>query len=422
MTVSPVVGPLKDEPYRRLDPAAATRPYTSVTPAGEIAEPNALRPAGKDLSEPLPRDVALLKVIPADVGGQPGFRLEGYFRGQIWTGSETDLSSQLKPEQSIGEVLDTADGNVDNPVLREAAVGYFKLILAWSRTKYSLHRWLTDLRRVVGADLRLVVWDDTDLGLPWELYRFQVDDQHLWLGAAMQVIRWTTIHDADRHDQFSAVRNSRPSGAEILCFEDRALVPENSHHTITNIALCTEMETLVRLCRALDSDSDKYGLVYVRAHGKYGGSMTTTTLGDIDLATFETLHLRAIRTSGSVVLLNACSSARPVFDPAPGDRANRNFAEIFLRHHARAVVATLGEVPIASSAALARKVVREARQQGVHLPELLRRRREDAARELPRDTLELTDRHKHAILSFLHDSLYVYFGHPDFVFTLGEPS
>jgi CHAT domain-containing protein len=310
----------------------------------------------------------------------------------------------------------------DDAAVRQAAVAYYDFVMAWSSTKYSLHTWLTRLQEVAGTSLRLVVWDDTDMGIPWELYRYVVGDQAVWLGASFQVTRWTTVHEAGRHDQFSAEAEPRLSGTGILCFEDAKLVPRKGGLSITTIAECHEMPTLGTLCRALDSAAQHYGLVYVRAHGKYGGDLTTTTLGGISLAKFQTLRLSAIHASGSVVLLNACNSARPVFDPAPGDAANRNFAEVFLRHRARAVVATMGEVPTGSSASLARKVIADARSGGVRLPELLRRRRADAARDLPPDTLDLTEEQEEAIRSFLYASLYVYFGHPDAVITLGEPS
>jgi hypothetical protein len=350
------------------------------------------------------------------VPGRYRFRLEGYFRGRVWSSDETDETAHLRPGLAIDDALD--DGS---EAALDAAVTYYEFLMAWSSTKHALRGWLTRLRRAVGTGLRLVIWDDTDTGIPWELYRLAEPDGYRWLGAEFQVTRWTTIHDTGRHDQFSAVGESMRSGGEILCFEDGTLVAE-AGLSITSLTAVSSATSLVELLRRLDDEERRFGLVYVRAHGERGADVRSTRLGGIPLAKFETLGLRAMHASGSVVLLNACNSARPVVDPAMGDRANRNFAEIFLRRRARAVVATMGEVPTGSSAALARSVIARARSGGVLIPEFLRNRRAQAARDLPADTLALEPGEREAIQDFLYASRYVYFGHPDAVFVLGEPS
>ncbi|WP_433789134.1 hypothetical protein [Actinoplanes sp. CA-252034] len=424
MTDNPVVNRLKNMPSPgRLAPVAAER-----TGHGRVQAP-AEEPIGipvpaarPDLSRRLPDDVALLKVIATeDAHGRPRFRLEGYFRGRVWTGDEADEAGHVKPRMAIDDALRARPGEVGSDAALTAAVEYYEFIMAWSSTKHSLRSWLTRLQDAAGSSLRLVIWDDTDAGIPWELYRITGDGPPVWLGAAFQVTRWTTIHDTGRHAQFSASAEPRQSGAEIICYEDQALVRETGL-SIRSVAACSVMDTLVGLLRMLESEARHFGLVYVRAHGRHGDTLHSATLDGISLAKFETLQLRAVRASGSLVLLNACNSARPVFDPALGDHANRNFAEIFLRHRARAVVATIGEVPTSTSAALARSLIAQARSRGVRLPEFLRDRRARAARDLPADTLDLEPGEQEAIQDFLYASRYVYFGHPDTVFMLEEPT
>jgi hypothetical protein len=133
------------------------------------------------------------------------------------------------------------------------------------------------------------------------------------------------------------------------------------------------------------------------------------------------MALPGLARSRSVVFLNACNSARGVIDRALGDRLNRNFAEIFLRQRAAAVVATLAEVEIGHSAALAKRIVRDARDHGgVRLPEFLRQHRARYASLLPGDTLNPTREEQMKILAFLFASVFAYFGHPESVFRLGQ--
>ncbi|GIF44155.1 CHAT domain-containing protein [Actinoplanes xinjiangensis] len=419
MTTNRVAGALKGlTAPAPLAPVAAERTAgarPAAPPGDEIGI--AVPAAAPDLSERLPEDVALLKVIAVDdVPGRYRFRLEGYFRGRVWSTDESDESAHLRPGLTIDGALEAGDDTA-----LDAAVEYYEFIMAWSSTKHALREWLTRLHRTVGAFHRLIIWDDTDTGIPWELLRLTFGDEHLWLGADFEVTRWTTIHDTGRHHQFSARDEQVRSGGEILCYEDRDLV-SRAGLSISSVAACSSRETLVALLRDLDLEERRFGLVYVRAHGEYGADLRSAKLGGISLSRFETLRLRAMRASGSVVMLNACNSARPVFDPAMGDRANRNFAEVFLRRHARAVLATMGEVPTGSSAALARRMIVLARSGGVRIPEFLRQHRAGSARGLPADTLTLDAEQREAIRDFLYASRYVYFGHPDAVFVLGEPS
>ena len=128
-----------------------------------------------DLSAALPDDVALLKVVLTRVDDQECFRLELYWRHRILV---TDTPEELRRQGRPGFVLaDELDHNISPP---EAVDCYTKL-RAWSQTKYELTRWLTILRREIGTDLRLIVWDDTDFGIPWELFWHAMEKpRHGW--------------------------------------------------------------------------------------------------------------------------------------------------------------------------------------------------------------------------------------------------
>lgn len=368
-------------------------------------------PARPDLSSGLPPDTALLKVILTRSGGHDCFQLQGHFRQQTWVTGTEELRHQHRPGMILADELEGPGG-------LDAAVGCYLFLRNWSDTKPGLTRWLTALRRQAGSRLRLIVWDDTDFGIPWELFWHSMDGASGWLGVIAQVIRWTTVHDADRHDQFSA-EITNCAGRKVLCYEDGALTGGTYSIARPGDPRFHAVPTMDYLLRALERRTSAFGLVYVRCHGEHHGDIFKAKLAGVRLADLSIRILPALRDSKPVVFLNACNSARPVIDPKFGDDVNRNFAEVFLRQRASGVVATMAEVPIAQSAVLASRLLNDARSGVVQLPEFLRAHRARHAGRLPKQvTAQLDDADKIAICSFLYASSFAYFGHPDSTFTL----
>jgi hypothetical protein len=400
-------------------PAAApatTEPGPQVVADAETLELEATR---TDLSRGLPDDTALLRVVPAMVDGQQCFRLEGSFRRRPWATARADA---LRRQRRLGLVLaDELDRVREDATLASRCSTMLK---EWSSTKYELSRWLTELRGELGTRLRLVVWDDTDFGIPWELFWHRMGDTTAWLGTVVQVIRWTTVHDPERHNQFSADSGDYGGTGEILFYEDGTLVQSPAHR------ICPQplprpgyrqAPTMQDLLTTLGDGSQAYGAVYVRCHGTYHRQIDRAMLADVSLATFADQELTALRKSRALVFLNACNSARAVIDERLGDGANRNFAEVFLRHRAAAVLATMAEVPVAQSARIAQVIIEKGRADGIRPSEYLRDLRARYAGNLPTGTHQLTAIDHARIGAFLYISMVVCFGHPDAVFRLEQP-
>ncbi|WP_250029284.1 CHAT domain-containing protein [Paractinoplanes maris] len=404
-----------DAPGGRPDPQAAARREAPRMPSPAAVGISVSHAEKQDLSEELKPDTALMKIIWTERDGQVRYRFEGYFRGHVWI---DESAGWRKAAPDIGAALAGPEDGRDEVAILTAAVDYYQFIRQWSDTKFELGKWLTRIRRAAGPDLHLVVWDDTDLGIPWELIRHKLDGPPDWLGVTTQITRWMTIRDEHRHDQFSAAPGPFRSGGEILAFEDPRLV-EDDAQSIAGLASCRRMAKLGDLLDELLAEVDSYGVIYVRAHGRHSDDLSKKRLADVTLAEFDD-WLPAVQLSQPMVFLNACDSATPSFDPAYGDALGHSFAETFLRNAAAAVVATLGEVPTGSSAALARRIIRDARAGGVHIPELLRSRRADAVKSLPKTTRNLEPRQQAAILNFLYTSMFVYYGHPDAIFALEQ--
>ena len=401
-------------PQQPPRPKTAQRPQMSEpSPQEANVDPDLeqISPTRRDLSASLPSDTALLKVVMTAVDGQDCFRLEGYFRGRVWVTNQEELRNQRRIDMILADEM-------DGPLGREAAIRCYAFLQAWSSTKYGLTQWLTTLRREAGPKLRLIVWDDTDFGIPWELFWHNMEDHVGWLGVVVQVVRWTTVHDANRHDQFSA-KPSQSRGGEVLYYEDRDLAGPGFSICDSEGFGFTAMATMEDLLRTLAVKSKSYGLVYVRGHGVHSPDIFKAAIAGVHLSDLGCRALPALKESESVVFLNACNSARPVIDTRFGDNSNRNFAEIFLRQHAAAVIATMAEIPVAQSTALARGLVKRARSEGVQLSEYLRLHRAKYAAILPVHIMDLSGEEQDTIRAFLYASMFAFFGHPESIFKLG---
>jgi hypothetical protein len=387
--------------------------------------PTEMDATSQDLAAGLPKAVALLKVIRTRHAGKDCFQLEMHSyseeksRYELEVANSPDaLTRQGRPdEMRVDSLCQGADPS--------GAVTFYKQMNNWSDSKYELAKWITKLHQECersNDSFRLIVWDDTDFCIPWELYRHKIPQKPAqWLGVIAEVIRWTTVHDPERHGQFSAGESYGADGP-VLLYEDTDLVEneqqsiydqewEHTYKRFDSFAdLLMELERLVRL-----------SLIYVRGHGTHGDTLEEATLAGVSLADASTLDFIALHEARPMVFLNACNSARAVIDKSIGDEVNRNFAEVFLRHYASGVVATMAEVDVNYSAALARELVLQARSaNGVRIPEFLRTEREREAAGLPSNTLRLAGKDEEKILRFLRACMFAYFGHPDSVFRLAS--
>ena len=178
----------------------------------------------QDLRERLPETVALLKVIPHKrPDGAECFQLEMYSHRGLQTAKDAAaLERQGRPGLVLAEKL---AGDVNPAVVEEC---YDELLDPGERPE--LTSWLTDLRQDpdIGDDLQLIIWDDTDFGISWELFWHQMDEAPAWLGTVAEIIRWVTVRTPERRRQFTAEK-STAADDRVLYYEDPALVRTPNH-------------------------------------------------------------------------------------------------------------------------------------------------------------------------------------------------
>jgi len=280
-------------PVKPPAPRAARQPDEpgpgTITAVAD-AELTEMAATWQDLREQLPETVALLKVIPHKRhDGAECFQLEMYSSRGIQTAKDrAALERQGRPGLVLAEKLVR---DVDPAVAEEC----YDELLDWSTTKPELTRWLTELRRDTGDELRLIIWDDTDFGISWELFWHEMDESSAWLGTVAEIIRWVTVRAPERRRQFSDLKGDAIGGS-VLYYEDSALLP-TPNYSICDLAepgSYIDGKTMKELLGKLEDkgNAGQYGLVYIRGHGKHSKLRKEAALAGITLLKISGLQLR----------------------------------------------------------------------------------------------------------------------------------
>jgi hypothetical protein len=387
-------------------PALAAGPEDAVAADSAVAT----GVGAVDQDAPLPAGHAKLEVHRAYKAGKEAFRLRG-LSAELPLES-TVTSQQLRPPDiGLGNV--TEEGEFPSEVLLA--------ILEWSGNQQPLLAWIAELR-ALHPDLQLVIWDDTDYDIPWELLWLDPDQQRGLaggcLGTLVDVSRWTTIRDA-KLDRSPLNEPSDCSGGVVSYLApdmvaDAAAFNAFSHRPYHQIGL---------FLNDLDRENLNAGLLYIGCHAKYGSSLADLMLGTVTWRELNHLGMTALRGWQTLVFLNACHSGRLLQYRGQGEDANRGFAELFLRKGARACIASAGKVGDAEAHALLEALV----EQFTVAPELpvshiLRRFRQAAVDALPwkppnvprtrNDDGSLNVEGQKQVRRLLYSFMFVYYGHP----------
>jgi hypothetical protein len=333
-----------------------------------------------------------------------GFRVSGAHR-EIELVS-TGGSRYRRPEIALGDLV--APGG-------EMPADVLWLLREWSRTHDEITDWLNALRAAVGADLRLVVWDDTGFEIPWELLWLPAAAGHPagWLGALLPVVRWTTLHG--RSAAVASPYDDQPveSHGELVVYlidemaaDAEVLAPYGPLRRADGPGLLTR----------LTQTDPRIGLVYVASHGTAEESTVRRRLGELRLTSLSFDPLPGLSASRSLVVLNACHSGRLFADPRLNDSLLRGFAEAFLRHGASAVIGTTGEVDTVRAGQVAAELLAALAGAGpAHVARALRDVRARIAAATPADTDDQRE-----LLPFLSTFMYVCYGNALTTLRLGD--
>lgn len=397
-------------PARPLSPRPLAAPRAPALPenVAEPQEPVRLPAAPVDPDARLPRGFAKLSVQRAY--GEPG-------QEAFWlTGHSGELETRLDSEYTRLRPRDLALHNLrEGSALEPSEI--LNGLADWSEAQQPLVRWIDGLRARWGADLHLVVWDDTDYDIPWELLHLPGRPEQGVsagiLGALVTVVRWTTIREAGA-DPFGTPAEC--TGRVVGYYSERmrrdmAVFDGYDHWTHHGL--------LRPFLAELERPDLGAGLVYMGCHAEYGGRAHEVRIAGVSWSELNRLPMAGLRGGATLVCLNACDSGRLFDNRARGEKALRGFAELFLRKGAVGCIATSGKV----GDDVAHELIKELVERLCADPELpvaqaLREFRARAAARLP-DPTELIGlsgpervARQRRILWVLYSFMFLYFGHP----------
>jgi hypothetical protein len=293
-------------------------------------------------------------------------------------------------------------------------------LASWSRTKTELVAWLTAIQQRHSDQLTLIIRDNTDFGIPWELFRLPPDARHgtpgEWLGALVSVVRCTV-------GQGPAGRDPRPdcSGGVMAYVAEGAMLADQPLMRTLDAEV---LDTLWELIDQLDQDGHPLALVYIACHGEYGPTIFDFTLDEQDrvsVADVDTRTLRRLAEYGGLVFANACHSGRLINDPELNDGVLRGFADAFLRGGASGFLGTIGAVSESQARRAARQILaRLGADRRTPVPVMLRDYRRELVRTAAGEGLARARDEDAArqLLRFFYAFMYVYYGSPETVITL----
>lgn len=387
-------------------PSFASRPPVISEPENveQVAEAAlGMEPDQVSLEAELPANVALLCVSRASFEGLPSFKLHFHYRSQVRAAAlSQDLEEQRPPELVLAKIAEETNSG-DSP-WRDA---YYDM-MSWWAPKRKLVQWIRVLLSTA-EEPRLIVWDNTDYEIPWELFYQKIQGaEGRWLGELIPVIRWITVHDGGKPWHYDAQEHRCVGGLLMLEEPEMAVRPDG----FKRYEIEQRVQTMYELARRLDVPTHPFGLLVIRCHGVYSKDIRRYTLAGLSLNEYTEFPMQALSEAGALVFINACVAARPVIDVRHPGAASRSFAEIFLRHGAAGVIATVGNIDLQHSHDFAVRLLESSETEDLNVPEAIRSHRAYYAGKVRRPTGGLDKRTESDFKRFFSSFMYVYFGHP----------
>jgi nucleoside phosphorylase len=256
--------------------------------------------------------------------------------------------------------------------------------------------WFIALRKRLDADSNsklshLIINDRTDFEIPWEMLNLPGKET---LGTATQIVRWHDIQDPETWEPIPPHTSERHCCQGDILIHANAQDFDNAYRGIQALQVYQHIHLAdsQSLFDRLQQTQAEFGLIFIASR-------------ELQCLTRGTL---AARLNYTGAIGNRASVAFIDLQSFPDDRPTMNYRELatsFLEYGLKGVVGTLKTVDEREAAQIVQSFFTEHnRDRAATIPELLRRLRFDANRQL-RETFS-----EEACLLYLSTCMYAYYG------------
>jgi hypothetical protein len=313
---------------------------------------------------------------------------------------------QQNPNLSLGELVKGAEGYLEPKDIRYD-VNFFS-----NEINRDILNWLNKLRKKHNRNLCLIIVDQTNFEIPWEMLELSPDGSSSeYLGALITTVRWRQIKKGD--GLMLDIKSDECFGSAVAY----------TNHKELNLAVelsilkrlnATTFDDITKFQNHLEKDDMEYGLIYIAGHGTFGKNHRELSIGSLKdtkqrlkLSDLNACTLKLLEKSAGIVFINACHSARHQSHSSIPSNYQIGFVELFLKKGARGVIGTLGVVGDKYAAEIARYLMQACMDSpSLSVAALLRDIRAKVVADLAKEPTQDN------LLAFIYTFMYVYYGNP----------
>lgn len=282
------------------------------------------------------------------------------------------------------------------------------------RSPIEFVRWLKKLYQKYDTTLQLIITDNANSEIPWEMVSLS---EGFFLGELWSVVRWFYIKDANTYEELWLQPKRQQHTGDIIAYYDPTGTQANREKQVLDELVTVYHNTIHQLHHRLRQSLRGMGMVYLGMHGifTYHNDKHKIAVGSWQnpadrIMALALERLPPCQVESPVFFVNACHSGRLIRDSL----GLFGLPEILLSHIAGGYIGTLGPISATYAVEVAEFILKKVRQEMgcVNPAEALRRLRTYAAQReresLDSDLQTKIKRQTELVYAFM----YIYYGNP----------
>lgn len=299
---------------------------------------------------------------------------------------------------------------VDGQTEPEQVVAIMKQFSRHSPLDFTV--WIKKLYEKHKGFLKLLIIDDANSEIPWEMFR--LSEKGVFLGEVWSIVRWFDIRDEHTNEyQWLLLDNQKYIGDVIAYYDQHGEQTTKEEDLLNQFSLFLH-STVQQMYERLNKPMNNIAMVYLGTHGvfTYDNDEYKVAIGNWhnpmeQILALSLEQLPACRSLRPIFFVNACHSGRLI----RGKWGLYGLPEVLLSRIASGYIGTLGPISVNYAVEVAEFVLKKVRQDSGYInpAEALRRLRAYAAeQEREASPSQKAQCQRQLVYTFM----YVYYGNP----------